>query len=124
MAVLTVSLTACYAFFMGDISNSRDAEVRLWNYPRQSIRNQMRLIGDNDGRFPTMPSATLTGVCTMIRGEQRLSVPRPDIGRASSDTQPLRTSSPGIKVVSDIAIHSERVSNSSYLLYIDLGLQP
>ena len=109
VAVLMVSLTACYAFFMGDVSNSRDAEVRLWHYPQASILHQIRFIGDSNGRLPTIPSATLTGMRTVIRGEQRHSVPRPEMDRTASDRQPLRTNSQGIKVVSEIDIRSERV---------------
>ena len=120
VAVLMVSLTACYAFFMADSSSSGDAEVRLWQYPQRSVWNQVRRVRDNDGRLPTIPSATLTGMRTMIRGEQRFSIPRPEIDRTSSDTQPLRVKSQGIKVISDIEIHSERVRFYSLMLYAGL----
>ena len=109
VAVLMVSLTACYAFFMADNLNSGDAEVRIWQYPQRSAWNQVGRVRDNDGRLPTIPSATMTGIRTTIRGEQRFSIPGPEIDRIGSVTQPLRVKLQGIKVISDIEIYSERV---------------
>ena len=71
-AVSMVSLTAFRSFFASEASNVKGANIRPW-YSSTVAKIRRRKQQDHDlGTLPTIPSATLSGMRTFIRGRDSL----------------------------------------------------
>ena len=85
-AVCMVSLTAFRSVFASQASNHKGANIRPW-YSSTVAKIRRRRQQDHDlGTLPAIPSATLSGMRTLIRG--RDSLVREEMGYLS-DCEPI-----------------------------------